>query len=289
MVEITSNTKTLELTGGETELHFAAGYGYFWARNDGGGTVLMSLSPNIEEGKDGVIAIPAGGSAGTMHGFAASRNKLYLLGTGKVQIMGTYSAHNPFKQARKGGDITCTQHITDGLLMQYCLGEYIGKVYIEPMITCPLPITVEICGHYNNIPDSSGNGRWLQIYESNAYDGGLVIGQYGNRIDMRHGNGWVNKYPEQATVDIGERVTISVLYNQQELKVYKNGSLVIVANGLSLENSITIYVIALLRGIPGTRELDGNLKSVRIYNRALTEDEIVKNAEADKRLYFREE
>lgn len=103
MVEITSNTKPLELTGEEVHVHFASAFPYFWLRNDGSGTVMMSLSPNIEAGKDGVIKVLVGSSAGTMHGFEGTRSDLYLLGSGAVQVMGTYSAHNPFKQGGKGG------------------------------------------------------------------------------------------------------------------------------------------------------------------------------------------
>ena len=103
METITTNTKTLELTGVEIHIHFTSAFPCFWVRNDSGGIVLISLSPNISEGKDGVIEVPAGSSAGTMHGFNDTRNDLYLLGKGKVQVMGTYTPENPFRKARKGG------------------------------------------------------------------------------------------------------------------------------------------------------------------------------------------
>lgn len=104
MIPIKTNTKSVTLTGEEIHLHFSSAYSNFWVRNDGSGTLLMSLSPNISEGKDGVIEVPAGSSAGTMHGFEGSRNDLYLLGSGKVQVMGTFSADSPFKTAGKGGE-----------------------------------------------------------------------------------------------------------------------------------------------------------------------------------------
>ena len=103
MITIETNAKSLELTGEEVHIHFTAGFPYFWLRNDGSDTVQMSLSPNISEGKDGVISVLVGSSAGTMHGFNGTQNDLYLLGSGKIQIMGTGSAHNPFKTAGKGG------------------------------------------------------------------------------------------------------------------------------------------------------------------------------------------
>lgn len=104
MIKITTNTKSLELTGEETHVHFTTAFPYFWLRNDSSGTVLMSLSPNIEEGGDGVISVLAGSSAGTMHGYNSTCNDLYLSGRGKVQVMGTHTPENPFRNCRKGGD-----------------------------------------------------------------------------------------------------------------------------------------------------------------------------------------
>lgn len=109
IITITTNTKTLKLTGEEVHIHFTAGFPYFWLRNDGNWTVLMSLSPNIEEGKDGVIEVLAGSSAGTMHGFNDTRNDFYISGSGKVQIMATHTPENPFRNARKGG-------VSDGII-----------------------------------------------------------------------------------------------------------------------------------------------------------------------------
>lgn len=101
MITIETNAMEINLPDGETQVRFTAGYPYFWLRNDSSDTVLISLSPNIAEGKDGVISIPAGSSNGTMHGHRL--NDLYISGSGKVMVMGTGSADNPFKSAGKGG------------------------------------------------------------------------------------------------------------------------------------------------------------------------------------------
>lgn len=114
METITSNTKMLVLAGVVVHVHFTSAFPYFWVRNDSGGTVLMSIFPNIEEGKDGVIEVLAGSSAGTMHGYNATSNDLYLLGSGKVQIMGTYTPENPFRKAQKGGG-------DGGMIISMCL------------------------------------------------------------------------------------------------------------------------------------------------------------------------
>lgn len=105
MEPIRTNAKTVELTGEEMHLHFTSAFPYFWLRNDSDDTASMSLSPNIEHGKDGVIEVPAGSSAGTMHGYNATCNDLYLLGSGKVQIMATGKPPvNPFDNGEKGGE-----------------------------------------------------------------------------------------------------------------------------------------------------------------------------------------
>lgn len=104
MITIETNAKSLELTGEEVHIHFTAGFPYFWLRNDGSDTVQMSLSPNISEGKDGVISVLEGSSAGTMHGFNSTRQDMYVSGSGKVQVMATHTPENPFRNARKGGE-----------------------------------------------------------------------------------------------------------------------------------------------------------------------------------------
>ena len=104
MGTIKTNAKTIELTGEEVHVHFTSAFPYFWLRNDGTWSVLMSISQNISEGKDGVIEVPAGSSAGTMHGDNATCNDLYLRGNGKVQVIATYTPENPFKTAAKGGE-----------------------------------------------------------------------------------------------------------------------------------------------------------------------------------------
>ena len=99
---IETRNATVALSGTEKAVEFAAAYNYFYIKNDSPDTVYVSMSPNITAGADGVFAVDTGGSCGTAHGYPA--NKLYLLGTGSVQICGTGSADNPFKPASRGGD-----------------------------------------------------------------------------------------------------------------------------------------------------------------------------------------
>lgn len=102
MIEISTNTISVPLNGTEERIRFVSAYPYFWVRNDGAENIYISVYSDISEGKDGVIEIPAGSSAGTMHGIR--KHNLYVKGNGKVQTMGTVENKNPFKQILKGGD-----------------------------------------------------------------------------------------------------------------------------------------------------------------------------------------
>ena len=98
-----SNVKTIILTGGETEIDFKQNYMCFWVQNLGSSDVYASNQSGIVPDSDGVISIAAGSSVRISTPDLSQINKLYLSGSGKVQIVGTYSVHCPFKTAEKGG------------------------------------------------------------------------------------------------------------------------------------------------------------------------------------------
>lgn len=100
---VTKNSTTITLTGAEQTVQFDRAYPYFWVQNLGDSDVFVSMDSGIIAGTDGVITVPAGGSCGTMHNYTANADRLYLLGSGRVQVMGTGSAFNPFKTSWKGG------------------------------------------------------------------------------------------------------------------------------------------------------------------------------------------
>ena len=89
--------KTIALTGAETEVHFS-GYNA-WLRNDGAAAVYASKTAGVAAGSDGVISIPAGGSA-PVYG---ANGTVFLLGSGSVQIIGSDYATNPFKTSTSSG------------------------------------------------------------------------------------------------------------------------------------------------------------------------------------------
>lgn len=100
-----SNVKTINLTGGETEVKFGQKFMCFWVQNLGSGNVYASVKAGVVPEADGVITVGAGASARvSMADMPMSQiDTLYLSGSGKVQIAGTYSVHCPFKTETKGG------------------------------------------------------------------------------------------------------------------------------------------------------------------------------------------
>lgn len=283
---IQSNCATITLDGSEIGIKFEGNYRYIWVENNSGSEIKISRSPNINDQEDGYVTRPSGGS----FGMEVSNSTIYILGNGLTNVIGTNSDSNPFKVAGKGGGTTCTQHITEGLQMRFCPDIYRSywTSYDEPYyIKVPFPVTVEFCGYYTNIPSNTGNGRWLEF--NGEILNTLIIGQYGNHIDIASHGSWISAYPEQASIEENEKVTISLIYYQQSLKVYKNGLLVILRDNLNSDyDSLYYHNINFLGAQIDDRSLVGNLKDVRIYDRELTEDEILQNVTADKQLYFKE-
>ena len=95
--------KTVILSGTEYEVNFEITHTRHWVQNLSDNEVLASLSGGISEGKDGVLTILPGGISRLRSG--AGVKKIYLLGTGKVQIIPTDNDLCPsFKVSSGGGD-----------------------------------------------------------------------------------------------------------------------------------------------------------------------------------------
>lgn len=108
-----SNVKTINLTGGETEVIFGQKFRCFWIQNLGDSDIYASPDPGVVPEADGVITIGAGASARVSAADLSKTDRLYLTGSGKVQIMGGYSAQCPFKAAPKGGESAGTTNYND--------------------------------------------------------------------------------------------------------------------------------------------------------------------------------
>lgn len=89
--------KTITLSGAEVEVAFSGANA--WLRNDGTGTIYAGKAAGVSAGADGVVAVPAGGSA-PVYG---ANGQVFLLGTGSVQLIGSDYSANPFKTSAQTG------------------------------------------------------------------------------------------------------------------------------------------------------------------------------------------
>ena len=97
----------------ETRFVFSDKWNFFHVQNLGTGTVYIGMSAGVTAGNDGVIAIPSGGTACTMHNFPA--DSVYVLSTASdlVQVVGSNSAFPPFKLGGSGGGVTIDSALSD--------------------------------------------------------------------------------------------------------------------------------------------------------------------------------
>ena len=89
--------KTIALSGAEVKVTFSGGNA--WLRNDGASAVYAAKTAGVTAGADGVVSIPAGGSA-PVYG---ANGTVFLLGSGSVQLIGSDYATNPFACDSSGG------------------------------------------------------------------------------------------------------------------------------------------------------------------------------------------
>lgn len=68
MIKVNSNVTTIELTGSEEKVQFAVPYPYYWILNTSGAEMYASISEGVTANTDGVVPVPIGGAACTMHG-----------------------------------------------------------------------------------------------------------------------------------------------------------------------------------------------------------------------------
>ena len=161
------NIKTINLTGAETEVHFSGGNA--WLRNDGAAVVYAAKTAGITAGADGVVSIPAGGSAP----FYVANGTVYLLGSGSVQLVGSDYATNPFKGVSTGGAADIVSDAAESITMDNLQG---GVPFSEIVLNGDIvgqDVTLTACG--KNLADLSGVDGKLISGISFAYDNGNVV------------------------------------------------------------------------------------------------------------------
>lgn len=98
-MKILSNMATVELSDSTTEIEFLNKYRYFHVQNLGDAEIKMSLLKDADT--DGSISCLAGNAVSIP---CESRNdKFYISGAGKINVIASDSATNPYRVAGKGG------------------------------------------------------------------------------------------------------------------------------------------------------------------------------------------
>lgn len=88
---------TITLEGSEVRADFFGTNA--WLRNDGTSTIYAGRKPGVVSGVDGVVSVPAGGSAPVFD----AHGTVYLTGTGSVLLIGSDYSENPFKSSAQSG------------------------------------------------------------------------------------------------------------------------------------------------------------------------------------------
>lgn len=100
-MKILSNMATVELSDPTTEIEFLNKYRYFHVQNLGDAEIKMSLLKDADT--DGSISCLAGNAVSIP---CESRNdKFYISGAGKINVIASDSATNPYRVAGKGGGV----------------------------------------------------------------------------------------------------------------------------------------------------------------------------------------
>lgn len=280
MTTIKTNAMEINLPGGETQVQFPSGYAYFWVRNDSSDTVRISLSPNISDGKDGVISIPPGSSNGTMHGYRL--NDLYISGSGKVMVMGTGSAHNPFKFREKGGESECRFLTTDSLVFSLSDIEFttyntkvlLGKPSIYNLPLGIIPKTAEIvskCGTQSNFLFSYGNGGNGQTFS----------------LTQDEFVGWYNSVSYANINEARGKIRHIVCTNENKsVTIYVNGQKVVDTDmEYPCDPNDADFSLNSFHGQPSLNTSSSALYVLRFYKKQLSESEIINNYKVFRQKY----
>ena len=233
---------TITLSGSESEAQFSGANA--WLRNDGAATIYAAKAAGVTAGAAGVVAVPAGGSA-PVYG---ANGRVFLLGTGSVQLIGSDYSTNPFKTATSSGGSGVDEvaraavnahagnaevHVTAAEKSAWN-----GKAKLSDIPTS-LPadggnadtvggFSAEdfvLSAHDNasnqiQIPDNvdvplwiSGNAKLYTRYYSNQFNTGLT------NIPGGDSNDWVWYYTDGlniiATANMSKKVWISAVINQE--------------------------------------------------------------------------
>ena len=128
-----------------------------------------------------------------------------------------------------------------------------------------------------NIVAMGGNGN-SALFETMVYTGGgylQAIGHYyGSGMDT------LSSLPSKDTVNVNEWNHIVHMYNGSSVSIYTNG---VFSNAKSLSLNTSDSVVRIGRNVyTPSNYFNGNISSLKIYNKALTESEVLQNYNAQR-------
>ena len=298
MVKVVENGEricTVTLDGSESSIVFQNDYKYFAVKNESNAAVYVSLNRDIVEGADGVMTIGSKESALFAH-MKPHVNMFFVKGTGKIQVFASNAAVNPFKSApvtTGGGGET---EYAEGIVKEY--NDFNSPTWIEinqnkdDSFVMADENTIECCFMYSLL----GSENRARIFETKDNDGYL---RYTLHIDN---NGllafYLNKenwYESTASGDYhieAYEIAPNILYNITA--IFKNASTdIYINNVLFMSVPETIATNTIIKKLClkasfsiSNRDIkEGRIFSLRMYNRALSESEILNNWEVDVERY----
>lgn len=284
----------LSLDGTECSIVFQDDYKYFAVQNNSGSEVNISLSRGFNLGDDGVMSIPNGNSVLFPH-MKPNVNQFFAKGSGKIQVFASNEPINPFKSAPVATGGGGKSEYAEGIVKEY--NDFNNLKWVEitqhndNSFVMTDKNTIECCFMYSSL----GSENKARIFETKDNDGYL---RYTLHIDN---NGFLafylnkeNWYESTASGDYhieAYEIAPNILYNITA--VFKNASTDIYINGIlfaSIPETIAIDTrikdLCLKASFKvANRHLDGHIFSLRMYNRALSENEILNNWEVDVERY----
>ena len=303
MVKVVENGEricTVTLDGSESSIVFQSSYRYFAVKNESDANVYVSLNRDIVEGADGVMTIGSKESALFAH-MKSNVNMFFVKGKGKIQVFASSNAVNPFKSApvATGGGGETTGYISDGL---------ISFSELNDTLTCNL-ITDKMLGRDVNYCD--GTNGYFKV--SNPNTTSQMSAEFTLQVLIRttatstfvFGVVYDSPYrTAQLTIEDGgylgiERasghITTDILVNDNEwhmLAAAYDGSVMrLYADGikaLEIDHTWDIpssAVICIGQWQTGSGKLIGYIANACIYNRCLSESEILQNWQTDVSRY----
>ena len=293
---------TVVLDGTECSVVFQNDYKYFAVRNESGSEVNISLSRGFNLGGDGVMSIPNGSSVLFPH-MKPNVNQFFAKGSGKIQVFASNEPVNPFKSApvASGGGGETTGYISDGLIAYSALNNTIFNNIVTDSI---LNRIVNRCDGTsgngcnviakNDVTDQLTDGFSVQILcrtttSENYGIFGCVYNSPFCAAMMKIENGLFGierasgNYMTETTINDNNWHMLTAAYSNSVLKLYVDGVNVLDCSGTW--NITANAKICIGEWVDGTGWFDGYIANACIYNRCLSESEILQNWQTDVSRY----